>query len=229
MDHGERSYTEYSVTKTKRSQFILLANVFKSAKRRELNSMWWRLTCDNFPTINDMCEKIQDGLGSSIKDVRTKSPPLPCPCGHTINFEKSGVFSPKVRTPEPLTLLSEKRPHWTNPLTPWLRTFFMDSLFGFGRNFIVKTRKIFNTMQKIRLEIPYNREGPSIKDVRSQGGGDCSLRTRRMGEGGREGSDADVRTSCRKNLGFFEIYGVSARTKGERSIFRDFVRTTEKT
>jgi len=29
-----------------------------------------------------------------------------------------------------------------------------------------------------------------------------------------------------KNFGFFEIYGVSARTRGKGSIFRDFVRTS---
>jgi len=35
-------------------------------------------------------------------------------------------------------------------------------------------------------------------------------------------ADADVRTFWRKNFGFFEIYGVFART-GRGSIFRDFV------
>jgi len=30
-----------------------------------------------------------------------------------------------------------------------------------------------------------------------------------------DSSDADVRTFWRKNFGFFEIYGVSARTRGE--------------
>jgi len=51
---------------------------------------------------------------------------------------------------------------------------------------------------------------------------------------GQEGSsDADVRTFWCKNTGFFEIYGVPERTRGEGvepvrtrgSIFRDFVRT----
>jgi len=47
-----------------------------------------------------------------------------------------------------------------------------------------------------------------------RGGGVCPVRTfcRQGGEGG--SSDADVRTFWRKNLGFFEIYGVSAAIKG---------------
>jgi len=52
--------------------------------------------------------------GPSIKDVHTKSRKIdlllscsqnartgltpPCPCGHVINFEKSEIFVPKVRT-----------------------------------------------------------------------------------------------------------------------------------
>jgi len=59
-------------------------------------------------------------------------------------------------------------------------------------------------------------EGLSIKDVRNQGG--CPLRTRGI---------LNVRTSAllmHKKLGFFEIYGVSARTGREESIL-DFVRT----
>jgi len=53
---------------------------------------------------------------------------------------------------------------------------------------------------------------PSIKDVRSQGGWLYSagiLRTR-----GEVFSDADVRSFWRKKFEFFEIYGVSVRTKG---------------
>jgi len=60
----------------------------------------------------------------------------------------------------------------------------------------------------------------------------------KCGQGG--SSDADVRTFWCKNAKFFEIYGVSARTRGEGgsasadilrtrgrvSIFRDFVRTS---
>jgi len=41
-------------------------------------------------------------------------------------------------------------------------------------------------------------KGPSIKDVRNQGGS----------------SDVDIRTFWRKKFGLFEIYGVSARTRG---------------
>jgi len=40
--------------------------------------------------------------GPSIKDVRTKSrkmTPPPGPCGHTINFEKSGVCAKKCGRP----------------------------------------------------------------------------------------------------------------------------------
>jgi len=37
-------------------------------------------------------------------------------------------------------------------------------------------------------------------------------------------ADADVRTFLVKTLGFFEIYGVSERTRG--TIFHDFVRTS---
>jgi len=73
----------------------------------------------------------------------------------------------------------------------------------------------------------------SIKDVSSQLGGSlCSadiLRTRGKGSS----LDADVRTFWCKNLEYFEIYGVSARTRGVSaekeeggSIFRDFVRTS---
>jgi len=54
-----------------------------------------------------------------------------------------------------------------------------------------------------------------IKDVRSQGGGLSSTD---------QSLDADVRTICYKNFGFFDIYGELARTRG--SIFRDFVRTS---
>jgi len=37
-------------------------------------------------------------------------------------------------------------------------------------------------------------------------------------------SDADVRSFWRKNFGFFEIYGVSARTEGGRGAVRTFCR-----
>jgi len=53
-------------------------------------------------------------------------------------------------------------------------------------------------------------KGPSIKDVRSQWGGVCPVRTREVLQmwmstlfGG-------------KNLGFFKIYGVSVRTRRKR-------------
>jgi len=49
--------------------------------------------------------------GPSIKDVRTKSrkinPLPPCPCGHTINFEKSDFLHQKVRT----SISEEPPPH----------------------------------------------------------------------------------------------------------------------
>jgi len=54
--------------------------------------------------------------------------PTPCSCGHTINFEKSGFLHQKVRTSaseEPPAPLSEKCPHWTNPLPPGVRKSFM--------------------------------------------------------------------------------------------------------
>jgi len=54
----------------------------------------------------------------------------------------------------------------------------------------------------------------SVKDVRSQGVGSLSsadiLWTREIGGS----SDADARTFGHKNCGFFESYGVSARTRG---------------
>jgi len=56
--------------------------------------------------------------------------------------------------------------------------------------------------------------GPSIKDVCSQGGRgfvQCGHFADKE-EGG--SSDVDVRTFWCKNLEFFEIYGVSARTRG---------------
>jgi len=55
-------------------------------------------------------------------------------------------------------------------------------------------------------------KGLSIKDVRSQGGGDCPVRT--WGKGGFQ-----MRTSAlfsAKSIRFFYIYGVSARTRGWR-------------
>jgi len=54
-------------------------------------------------------------------------------------------------------------------------------------------------------------KGPSIKDVRSHEGGGFS-----GADKGRRGS-SDARTSAifgAKHIGFFEIYGVSAQTKG---------------
>jgi len=78
--------------------------------------------------------------------------------------------------------------------------------------------------------------GPSIKDVRSQGGREvCSVRTF-CGQGGDEGSsDEDVRTFWLKNLQIFRNLwcvrtdegGLSSavilRTRGRGSIFPDFV------
>jgi len=61
-------------------------------------------------------------------------------------------------------------------------------------------------------------KGPSIKDVRNQGG---------FVQFGQEGSsDADVRTFDAKNFGIFESCGVSVRTRGRGLIFRDLVRTS---
>jgi len=84
--------------------------------------------------------------GPSIKDVRTKSqknnpllsikypywlnPLPPCPWGHTVNFETSEAFCSKSadvrtwRTPPPQ--LSSKCRTTRTPLSPWLRTSFMD-------------------------------------------------------------------------------------------------------
>jgi len=46
----------------------------------------------------------------------------PCPCGYTINFEKSYVFCTKKcgrsHPKKPLSPLFENCPHWTNPLSP---------------------------------------------------------------------------------------------------------------
>jgi len=66
--------------------------------------------------------------------------------------------------------------------------------------------------------------------VKPQVGGSFSSNILRW----RGSSDADVRTFWWKNIGFFEIYGMSARTReveqvrtrGEESIFREFVRTS---
>jgi len=74
------------------------------------------------------------GKGPSIKGVRSKSrtPPLcpqnvrtaqtpflsPCPCGHTINFKIRSFNTKKCERPHlKNTPLSEKCPHWTNPLS----------------------------------------------------------------------------------------------------------------
>jgi len=55
--------------------------------------------------------------------VHTKSQKIdllpPCPCGHTINFEKSEVFYTKnCGRPLLSSPLSEKCTHWTNPFPP---------------------------------------------------------------------------------------------------------------
>jgi len=58
----------------------------------------------------------------SARESNPGSTPLPpCPCGHTINFEKSQVFIAKKRGRPHLKqkLLSEKCPHWTYPPPPW--------------------------------------------------------------------------------------------------------------
>jgi len=61
-----------------------------------------------------------------------------------------------------------------------------------------------------------NLKEPSIKDVRSQGEGrlvQCVYFADK-----RDSSDADVRTFDAKNIGFLEIYGVSARTRGVETV-----------
>jgi len=64
------------------------------------------------------------------------------------------------------------------------------------------------------MSVILSNKGPSIKDVRSQGEGGLSsadiLRTSEEGF-------FQMRTSaliCAKNFRFFEIYGVSAQTRG---------------
>jgi len=79
-------------------------------------------------------------------------------------------------------------------------------------------------------------KGLSIKDVCSQGG--RFVQCRHFADK-RDSSDTNVRIFWYKKYGFFEIYGVPARTKGVESvrtffvgkgegdsIFRDFVRTS---
>jgi len=74
--------------------------------------------------------------GRPLKNAKNQPPPSlfakcplwlnpPCPCGHTINFEKSEFLNQKVRTSASIFPLVWKCPHWTNPF-PRLRTFFMD-------------------------------------------------------------------------------------------------------
>jgi len=95
-------------------------------------------------------------LGASTKDVRTKLrkiDPLPpclqnvridptphCPCRHTINFEKFGVFAPKsadVRIWEPPCPQNVRT---RQTLSPRLRTYFMDSPLSFvGGTFSVSS------------------------------------------------------------------------------------------
>jgi len=80
------------------------------------------------PSIKDVRTKLQkvDPLPPCSQNVRTVSIPYPphpppCPCGHTINFEKPDIFCtkkcghPHLKTPS----LSEKCPHRKNllPLT----------------------------------------------------------------------------------------------------------------
>jgi len=66
--------------------------------------------------------------GQSIKNVRTKSTTLPCPnwlkplppcpCGHTINFEKPEVFGTKKYGRLHLKNPLSPCPHWTNHPSP---------------------------------------------------------------------------------------------------------------
>jgi len=56
-----------------------------------------------------------------MKDVCTKSQKIdpfhPCPCGHTINFEKSEVFCTK-KCGRPHLKNLPLCPHWTNTFPP---------------------------------------------------------------------------------------------------------------
>jgi len=63
----------------------------------------------------------------------------------------------------------------------------------------------------------YICKGLSIKDIRSQEGGGLFSADILLTRGGGGSSDADVRTFGAKIIGFFEIYGVFARTRGEGS------------
>jgi len=81
----------------------------------------------------------------------------------------------------------------------------------------------------LRISIMQHK-GP-VHKRRPQSGEGC-LSSADKGEWG--SSDANVHTFWRKKLWIFEIYGVSARTRGvepvrtfcEQSVFRDFVRTS---
>jgi len=67
----------------------------------------------------------------------------------------------------------------------------------------------------VRLCMNYEYyKGPSIKDVRTQASGLSSADIMRTGEGFRCGRPHFL---MQKNFGFFEIYGVSARTWGKES------------
>jgi len=68
-----------------------------------------------------------------------------------------------------------------------------------------------NTFDRKRISIKHYPKRPSVKDVRNQGEGVCPVRTRGKGSS----SDADVRTFGAKTFGFFEVYDVFIRTKGE--------------
>jgi len=63
-------------------------------------------------------------------------------------------------------------------------------------------------MPHLKLETVHKRR------PQSRGRGLCPVRTF-FGQGGGSASDVVVRTFWCKNLGFFEIYGVSARTRGQ--------------
>jgi len=89
------------------------------------------------------------------------------------------------------------------------------------------SQMIFKTYESMSEK---HNKGPSIKsinNVRSQEGGGLSSADILWTKGG-SSSCADVRIFWCKNVGFFEIYGVSARTKGEEgwASVRDFVLTS---
>jgi len=111
-------------------------------------------------------------MGASIKDARTKSqknwppPPCPCECGHTLHFEKSGVFCTKKcgrphlkNSPCQKNVRTGETPH-SSPLTA-------DVLYGQPLGYIVFTTagwfyieivklcRIFEYLQLLLLLIRY--------------------------------------------------------------------------